>query len=127
LISLADESLFFYIFNQMIPLKLYYKTGYIADLSNSNIEFPRSDSVYKLAENVDSLMLDFINYSIEYSKLVNMENDKALELFLEKEEPKYLELIESSEWSIVDSEGLIHPILAPIFHLDNSIVWMLNL
>jgi hypothetical protein len=76
---------------------------------------------------MDPFILDYINSSIKYSKLVETGTEQELEFFVQNEESKYIELIESEYWSIVDSEGLFHSILAPLFQEDNILVWMLKL
>ncbi len=108
----------------MIPKELYYQDLLIAYLSDSQLEWPRSDSIYQLADNLPSNILAFIESSIKSSRLIENNNEIALQLHIKNSELKFIDIINSKDWYIKDEIGKKYGILSPIFHPNNIIVWM---
>jgi len=106
------------------PTELCFQGQCVATLSDSVIEWPRNDSIYKIADSISDRMAGYITMSIEYGKLVMGNDQTALKAHVEQEESQYLDMINSEEWTVIDSDGSIHHILAPIFHPENYLVWM---
>jgi len=105
-------------------MELCFQGIAIATLSNCLIEWPRNDSTYSILDDNDAQVLEYIEMSIAHSKLVDSGTDEELKAFVKNEERKFLYMIESEEWTIIDSAGNEFGILAPIFHPNNYVVWM---
>ncbi len=110
----------------MIPKKLFFQNELVAFLSESQIEWPRSDSIYEIHKELRSELIDYIQSSIDYSILVDKNDEEAMQYHVDNVEIKFTHLINSDEWFIVDNIDKKHKILAPMFHLENIMVWMLK-
>ena len=104
---------------------LFYKKLKIASISNISEDFPNLSGNYILAEDIESknnFLLQYINYSITASKLME-ENIEEWEEYILQEEAKYIDIIESNEWLLVGQNTEKHQVLVPVFCYDNSLVW----
>jgi len=107
----------------MIPRELYFQEELVAFLSDSQIEWPRSDSIYRTNKELKSELADYIQSSVKCSALID-KLDQETRDYIEAEERTFTHLIDSDEWYILDEDGKKHPILVPIFHPENIVVWM---
>ncbi len=110
----------------MIPKKLFFQEELVAFLSDSQIEWPRSDSIYKINKELKSELVAYIQSSIDYSILTDKNNEEAMQNHVDNVDIKFMHLINSDEWFIIDQNDKKHNILAPIFHPEDIIVWMLK-
>jgi hypothetical protein len=50
----------------------------------------------------------------------------AREAYTRAREPKFRDLIESTEWALRDEDGARHPFLVPSFCMGRELVWRYN-
>ena len=108
--------------------KLYFNGNVVGTVSHEDENFPNLFGRYDILpsfEQQGGLVNEFIKYSVEASMLMEEDQNKWQE-FMEAEEPKFIELIESDRWILVDESGEIHNILIPNFCSNNEIVWRWN-
>lgn len=108
----------------MIPKDLYFENELVASLSDSYIEWPRSQSIYKINAKVRSELIDYIQQCLDYSILLDKSDENAMKKHVATEELKFLHLINSEEWFLIDQNDKKHEILVPMFHPENCVVWM---
>lgn len=117
--------------------KLYFDNILVGDIKYNNGDFPSFNGDFKLlltpADNLSKHILNYIDYSSRHDRYyASMEGaveyeptENELEN-LEVEENEYVDLIETDNWKIIESNGTITKILIPLFSFDNTIVWRLN-
>lgn len=59
----------------MIPKDLYFENELVASLSDSHIEWPRSQSIYKINAKVRSELIDYIQQCLDYSILLDKSDE----------------------------------------------------
>lgn len=68
---------------------------------------------------------NYIKHSIEAGNcLENGDEEKYRKMC--KEELQFIDLINSSDWRLINEKGEITQILCPIFHDNNEITWQLD-
>ncbi len=98
------------------------------NIEQRNEDFPNLSGFFKANDGNNGkhkLVDEYINYSIESDALFSDDENNWLE-FIEREESKYIELIESEVWKLVDENGKIHKILIPNFLDKNEIIFRWN-
>jgi hypothetical protein len=103
--------------------KLYYKDIFIGTVLTGETDFFRISGTIEF--NQDTLkknkqLQDYVSFSIKASNKV-LEEGNAYEEFLDKEESKYLSIIESADWTLVTMDGATKKIMVPVFFNDNKI------
>ena len=105
--------------------KLYHNQQHIGWIEQKDEDFPNLFGKYLLLPSIlekHDLLSRYIEYSIEANILLE-EDELKWEMFAEKEEEKYVELIESEQWEMEDENHLIHKILVPQFLDNNEVIW----
>jgi len=74
----------------------------------------------------DQLLADFIKHSIKASNYLE-EGDEENYNRMCDEESKYLDLINSLDWRLVNAKGETVKILCPMFHDNNEITWQIDI
>lgn len=87
--------------------------------SSGNIQFKLN---YKQKADENTHLCNFIKYSILASKYLENGDEENYNKIC-KEELIYLDLINSSEWKLINEKNEIIKILCPIFHDNNEITW----
>ena len=101
---------------------LKYKNYEIGKIIQTDEDFPNLFGKFELTKNeLPKEIMDYIYYSIKFSKLLE-EDEKKWEEYMKKNEKKYIQIINSKEWYLVDNSGKNENILVPIIG-DNSITW----
>ncbi len=107
--------------------QLFYQQHLIASIEEKNAEFPSFFGHYRLEPFADVRELAhvqaYIDFCVRVSPLREQErfDDPALAA-----EESFKELIESPDWSLVETEAQKRiPIIIPIFFTD-GVVWSLN-
>jgi len=115
----------------MRKYELYWKKNHIGSLIEKNWDIRSSGDVsFKLdfleesRENV--LLADFIKHSIKASNYLEEGDQDNYNKMCEEEETKYLDLINSSDWYLLNETDEIIKILCPIFHDNNEITWQID-
>lgn len=105
---------------------LFFQDIMIGKTTVKEYDFPSCFGEFELTNmNLPEHINDYISYSIEAQKL--MEHDESeWEKFMEANEYKYADLIESEDWYLIDEQGKKEEILVPIFE-ENGITWRWNL
>ena len=109
--------------------KLVYKNYEIGIVTELSSEWPRpsgtielNDALKELNEETKSLF-DYFDYSIKASELLENNPEEDYNKHVEENEFKYLNLIDSKEWFMLDQSGKRNNIVIPIFSENNEIVW----
>ncbi len=107
-----------------MKFKLFYKDLEIASVKQVSQDFPNLSGTYTLiaTNSEDSLIIQYINYSIQASILME-ENTEKWEAFMEQEEHRYNQLIESQDWVLEAENKDKQNIIIPVFCYNNEIVW----
>jgi len=106
---------------------LFYKEIRLGSITRKGSDFPSLFGQYSLLPFLKlepSLLNQYITYSIQANQM--MENQSKWIEFIEKEEHKYAELIDSEDWKLIDKDGKSHKTLIPIFCENNEIIWRWN-
>lgn len=104
---------------------LFYKKIALAKVTCNDTDFFNNWGKYELNEDViqiHSHLRDYIHFSMAASKLME-EDETKWDEFCSLEEPKYLDLIDSEDWTLVDSKGESNPIVIPGFCVNDELVW----
>jgi hypothetical protein len=103
-----------------------YEIGVVTELSS---EWPRpsgtielNDALKGLNEEIESLY-NYFDYSIKASELLENNTQEEYNKYCEENEFKYLNLIDSKEWFLIDESGKRNNIVIPFFYENNEIVW----
>lgn len=108
--------------------QLFFDDHQIGTITKKDEDFLNLFGTYDLlasTEKAHPFIFQYIQYSIQASMLMG-EDEKKWEEFMEKEESKYMDLIETENWHLIDENGKTHKILVPIFHYNNEIIWRWN-
>lgn len=114
----------------MKKYELYWKETHIGSLTETNWDMRSSGDIsFKfnfLAEFTENAHLaDFIKHSIKASNYLE-EGDEDNYKKMCEEEIKYLDLINTSDWHLINDKGETVKILCPIFHDNNEITWQVD-
>lgn len=109
---------------------LYFKETLIGSLTETNWDMRSyGDIIFAfdyLAEFPENPRLaDFIKLSIKISQCLD-EGRQEDEDKLCEEENNYLDLIETSDWLLVNDKGETEKTLCPMFHENNEITWQID-
>ena len=108
---------------------LLYKNYEIGVVTELNSEWPRPSGIIELNAGLKELneetrfLFDYFNYSIKASYLLENSSTEEYNRFCEDNESKYLSLIDSQNWTLLDKSGKKNSIVIPILSGDNEIVW----
>ncbi|WP_044213543.1 hypothetical protein [Flammeovirga sp. OC4] len=108
--------------------KLYFDNDQVGIIEQKDADFPNLFGKYKVLPSIEEkqvLIYKYIQYSVKASNLME-EDEMKWQDFIKQEESKYIELIESEKWILIDQNGEIHKILIPNFCDKNEIVWRWN-
>jgi len=72
-------------------------------------------------------LADFIKHSILASILIEEGDEEANDRMAEIEEREFLDLINTTDWHLINENGEKEIILCPIFHEDDGITWMIDM
>ena len=114
--------------------KLYFDNIFIGEIENNSSDFPSFNGDFKLLlDSKDKTALHISNYidfsarqSEFYENQIDIDNYEAVEDELVKEEETYIDLINSSAWTIHENNGEVTKILVPVFGND-EISWRLSM
>ncbi|MFT6338832.1 MAG: hypothetical protein ACJATI_005611 [Halioglobus sp.] len=111
----------------MKKYKLYLQNIEIGTLTETNWDMRSYGNIqfkfnYKEEIPNNSHLSDFIKHSIQASNYLKEGDEKNYSRMCE-EETKYLDLINSSDWRLINGEGEKIKILCPMFHENNEITW----
>lgn len=104
---------------------LYFSNIKIGTVTQLDADFPNLSGTYELAASLvgkNQLFDNYIAYSVQSDTLMSRDM-AAWEKFMEQEEHKYQELIDSENWKLIDEDGQPRSILIPIFGEDHRFVW----
>ncbi len=109
---------------------LYFKETLIGSLTETNWDMRSyGDIIYAfdyLAEFPENPRLaDFIKLSIKMGQCLDEGDNEEYARFCE-EENNYLDLIETSDWILLNEKGETKKTLCPIFHENNEITWQID-
>jgi len=115
----------------MKKYELYWQRIDIGSLTETNWDMRSSgDILFKFnffeASPESALLADYIKHSIKASTYLDEGDEENYNRMCE-EEAKYLDLIHSSDWRLVNDKGKTVKILCPIFHDNNEITWQIDL
>ncbi len=115
----------------MRKFELYWKEINIGSLSETYWDMRSSgDIIFKfdyLAESPEDVRLaDLIKHSIMASNYLEEGDEENYNRMCEIE-TKYLDLIESSDWKLLNEKGETVKILCPIFHDNNEVTWQIDI
>lgn len=103
-----------------------YEIGIVTELSN---EWPRPSGTIELYENLKELneetksLYAYFEFSINSSELLENSSEEEYNKYCEENEFKYLNLIDSKEWFLIDKTGKRNNIVIPFFYENDEIVW----
>ncbi|TDQ27574.1 hypothetical protein [Tenacibaculum caenipelagi] len=111
----------------MKKLELYWQDINIGTLTETNWDIRSSGNIqfkfkYQEKTTENSHLAEFINHSIKTNDYLENDDQNKYNMMCE-EEIKFLDLIDSSEWKLINSKSEEIKILCPIFHNNNEITW----
>jgi|WetSurMetagenome_2_1015567.scaffolds.fasta_scaffold1570362_1 hypothetical protein len=110
----------------MNKYKLFYDNILIGNIIQSDENFPNLYGKFEIDNrNLPDYLIDYLNYSNKCSELFEEDEKKWLK-YIDKNESKYNDLIESNKWYLTDESGKINKILIPIIG-KNDITWRWNI
>jgi len=116
----------------MKKFELYWREVNIGSLVETNWDMRsfgiislKLDSLPKTFEN--ERLADFINHTIKASILIEEGDEEGYDELIKIEEIKFLDLINTTDWYLVDDKDEKIIILCPIFHEDNGVTWMIDI
>lgn len=108
-----------------MKFRLFYEHTELGTIRLLERDFPGLLGNYELLADFrkkEGLINQYIDYSIQASKLMEKEESKWL-AFMEEHEPKFSELIESEAWTLVNEEEEILKITIPNFCDNHEVIW----
>jgi hypothetical protein len=108
-----------------IKYDLCFGESRLASVTRTGADFPNLWGEFRLKESIredDRLrhVVDYIDYSIRTAPLAEADQQDDAR---NAEEEKFIDLIDSNQWFLVDEKGQREPILIPIFHSEREIGW----
>jgi hypothetical protein len=112
--------------------KLLFRDIDVGVIRQQNVDFPNLWGQFEMSCNEDcpetrAHIQRYIEYSREADRLM-LQDDKPgseWDVFRSQNETKFVNLIESEDWWLVDEHGMRHAILIPRFCVD-GVVWRWN-
>ncbi|NME72113.1 hypothetical protein [Flammeovirga aprica] len=114
----------------MKKFDLFWKDVYIGVLKETNWDMRSSgDILYKFNFKDEipehQMLADYIRHNIKASEYFEEGDEENYDRMCEEDE-KFIDLIDSPDWKITDSKGLVTRILCPIFHVNNEVTWQID-
>ena len=112
---------------EMKKFTLYWKSIKIGILTETDWDMRSSGNIeykyhYLNEDHKNSHLSNYIKHSIQ--AIVYLESGDELNYNrMCKEETRFIDLINGTEWRIVDKDDKSHKILCPVFCEDNGITW----
>jgi hypothetical protein len=103
-----------------------YELGIVTELSS---EWPRPSGTIELDATIERLneetksLFDYFDYSVKASALLENAPYEEYNRFCQENESKYLTLIDSKDWFLLDQSGKRNNIVIPILSENKEIVW----
>ncbi|MDQ6530837.1 hypothetical protein [Flavobacterium sp. LHD-85] len=95
------------------------------DMRDFGIITYKFDYLAEIPENKH--LADFIKHSIQVSILIEEGDEEANDKMAEIEEREFLDLIDTTDWYLINEKGEKKIILCPMFHEDDGITWMIDM
>lgn len=132
----------------MSATHLYFDSLLVGEITNTESDFPSFSGEFNLTEappqDTDDVLFERIRQYIdlcvrqdtfysaepdfsEQEEETDDDENNELELSLAEEENKYLDLIHSNSWKIMEAGAPEARILTPLFGMNKGITWKLNL
>lgn len=105
--------------------RLFFKDQELGTIRHSETDFPNlfgKITFHHQQITSQKEVLDYITYSVEANKLMNLDEQKW-EAFMLAEEGRFIDLIDSHDWKLVSEDGVAHKIQIPNFCDHNEVVW----
>lgn len=109
--------------------KLFYKEYEIGIVTELSDEWPRPSGIIKLSSTLKELneetklLYDYFDFSIKAAAILENGSDEDYQEFCSNNEYKYLEMIESEEWFLLDHSGNKINVAIPVLAEHNEIIW----
>ncbi|OZG69929.1 hypothetical protein BTA51_28675 [Hahella sp. CCB-MM4] len=104
-------------------MELRWKEKLVATIDLEDQDFPTFFGRYSLCDTAPDIIQQYVEFSGRTWPQIE-EGNFTEEYYAEEE--KFIDLIEDSEWCLVDESGKIEPILIPVFCTDNGVNWRLD-
>ena len=109
--------------------ELYWKEIQVGSLVKTNFDMRDFGIIsykfdYLNEPSSNEHLAGYIKISILISLSFEEEEDEENTELLCEENDKYLDIINGSDWHLVNENREIIPILCPMFHEDNGVTWM---
>src|SRR5262245_9124716 len=107
---------------------LLYGDVEIGEVVEQDSDFPNCFGKWSPSTKADQSELRshiqaYFEYSEHADSLMTPDVTPAWEAYTEEREHEFLDLIESSQWSLRDDSGTKHPLLVPRFCVGRALVW----
>ena len=116
----------------MKKFELYWSDLNIGSIVETNWDMRSSGDIsfkfdYLAEPSENKHLADYIKFSIQDSILLGegVEDDDLISAQAE-EEKKFLDLINTTDWYLINDKGEKKIILCPIFHENDEITWMID-
>ena len=113
---------------RMKNYELYWKEIHIGSLTETNWDMRSSGDIlyhfdFSSEDSENSFLAASIRHSIKASTYFDEIGDDEIYSQMCEEEEQYLDIINSSDWYLLNDKGETIKILCPIFHDNNEITW----
>jgi hypothetical protein len=121
--------------------RLYYAHVYVGEIVTLDEDFPNRYGSFRfgllpndaLAKRVLLYMYDSMlttgyvpGYEMQLAEWVEKHGWKTMHNEWQLEKSDFMDLIESKGWRLVEINGNVIPLLAPVFRSDQTIVWRMQ-
>ena len=116
--------------------ELYFGTRRVGAVTQLDSDFPNlwgsivyDASITRPQTPEDQRMARYVELSIESMRLmmgdtyVEDDDDDESNPFEAEIDRDFMDLVETNDWRLIDAQGKVEPILFPVFHPDDEIVW----
>lgn len=106
--------------------KLYLNNQLIGSIVNVATDFSsesgiiKFDSEFEMSEHFKS----YINFCIRCSQLLINGSQNDYESYIDLEENKFIDYIDSTDWYLIDTYDIKRTILVPFFCSETEITWV---
>lgn len=116
---------------KMKKFELYFKEIHIGSLTETYWDMRSSGDIvyhydYASQDAENSLLADSISHSIKMNTYWEEFGEDETFFKMCEEENQFLDIINSTDWYIVNEESEKIKVLCPIFHPNNEIVWQID-
>jgi len=113
---------------RMKKYELYWKEIHIGSLTETNWDMRSSGDIlyhfdFSSEDSENSFLAASIRHSIKASTYFDEIGDDEIYSQMCEEEEQYLDIINSSDWYLLNDKEETIKILCPIFHDNNEITW----